>query len=245
MIRIVAFFSLVLFFKNSYSQSQFNIVDTTIMENYEEAVRKLKIVQDSFFFEDSSYVVRKTCIGEWGGSVWFKNKKTGIEYSCYATCPLVINKMDGKYYVTATLAHKMMSSKIIEINDPDSMEVFKMPKPRHKKGKRKFYYIGDSESNSRVGTNFLIDSFGVLTLISFVYENQLFHIVSDYYNTYLCKIENNQFVTLAKIADKRLPIYRSEILKTETGELIVKFNRNGINGFLEIKGNTITIKRYK
>jgi hypothetical protein len=215
------------------------------MENYEEAIRKLNIVQDSFFFEDSSYVVRKTCSGEWGGSVWFKNKITGIEYSCYATCPVVINKIDDKYYVTATLAHLSISSRIIEINAPDSMKVFKMPKPRNKKGKDKFYYVGDNESKSRVGTNFLVDSLGVLTLVSFVYENQLFHIVSDYYNTYLCKIVENQFVTIAKIANERLPIYRSEILKTENGELIVMFNQNDINGYLEIKCNSITIKRYE
>lgn len=61
---------------------------------------------DSVFFQDENYYARRACSGEWGGSIWFKNKRTGIEYSCSATCPVIINKIGEKYIVTNTLAHK-------------------------------------------------------------------------------------------------------------------------------------------
>src|ERR1700722_17794087 len=59
----------------------------------------------SGFFEDENYLVTKTCSGEWGGTIWFKNKKTGITYACSATCPVAVNKINGKYFITNTLAH--------------------------------------------------------------------------------------------------------------------------------------------
>lgn len=61
-----------------------------------------------------------------------KNKRTGIEYSCPATCPVVVSKLNGEYYLTATLAY---ISEIIGIQNPDSMEVFNMLKLRRKKNK--------------------------------------------------------------------------------------------------------------
>ncbi|WP_107040413.1 hypothetical protein [Brumimicrobium mesophilum] len=238
-------FLILILSSSSYSQTKFTIIDTTIVGNYEEAIENLKILNDSIFYEDTLYSVRKTCSGEWGGSIWFKNKRTGIEYSCAATCPVVVNNVNGKYYVTATLAHMVGSSEIIEINDPDSMEIFKMPKPRQKKRKQKIYNVGDNESRSRLGTTLLVDSIGVLTLGSFTHRNQLLHIVSDYDHTYLCKIEESRFITIDTICIGRLPIYRSEINETENNTLVILFNSNDTKGYLEIKNSKIEIIRYK
>ena len=55
----------------------FQIKDTTLSVDYENKIKQFDKDQKEVFFEDSSYIVRRTCMGEWGGSVWFKNKKTG------------------------------------------------------------------------------------------------------------------------------------------------------------------------
>ncbi|MFK7969260.1 MAG: hypothetical protein AB8F95_02785 [Bacteroidia bacterium] len=236
---------ILVFSTSTFSQTQFNIIDTTISGSYKEALKNLNIVKDSVFYEDAEYIVRSTCSGEWGGSVWFKNKETGLVHSCAATCPLVVNKVDGKYIVTATLAHLIGSCRVIEISNPDSMEIFKNPKPRNKRGKRKFFYVGDHESKSQVGTNMLADSFGVLIVASFVHDNQLMHIMSSYDHTYVCKVEANHFVMIDTICEGRLPIKRREILRTEDGAFVIPFDPKETKGFLEIRGSDIFIRRYE
>lgn len=248
MTRIITIISIIILTLNSiktYSQINFNIVDTVLNENYRRTIKNLNLGTNNVFFEDSLYTVKKTCFGEWGGSIWFKNKKSGIEYSCTATCPVVVNKIHNKYYVTASLAHLVGFSEIIEINNPDSMEIFKMPEPRYKKGKLRVYDPGDSESKSNKGTKILVDSVGVITMYSFVYKEQLVHILYDYKRTFLSKIEKNKFVTIDTIYNGRLPMSNSEVYNTENSGLIILFNEEKNKGFLEIKDNKITIKRFK
>lgn len=83
----------------------FNVNEIFVKDSSQYKTERDFIKQDSAFFEDENYLVRKSCSGEWGGTIWFKNKVTGIEYSCEATCPVAVNKVNGKYIVTTTLAH--------------------------------------------------------------------------------------------------------------------------------------------
>lgn len=202
-------------------------------------------IQDSIFFEDDNYLVRKSCSGEWGGTIWFKNKNTSIEYSCEATCPVIVHKVDGKYIVTSTLAHMAGFSKVIEIENPDSMEVFKLPKPRQKKRKRKLYYIGDNESNSKTGTKTLVDSVGVFTIATFPLEGELFHVVTDFQKTFITKIEHNKFVTIDTISNTSIWTYDPEVIRTGNGHYIVFFSNQEAEGYIDIYENKINLIRYK
>lgn len=38
-------------------------------------------------YEDDKYIVRRTCAGEFGGTVWFKNKQTGLEWRLFQKWP--------------------------------------------------------------------------------------------------------------------------------------------------------------
>lgn len=216
------------------------IVDTTIKKKSPKDFSKAY----PSFFEDNDYVVRKTCSGEWGGTVIFKNKKTGIEYSCGSTCPVVVNKAFGKYIVTNTLAHLSGFSEIIEIENPSSMNLFRLSKPRKVRGK-KIHYIGDDESKSVVGARKMVDSIGVLTLASFLYKEELFHVITDFRNTFLAKIHNGKFVTINKISNKSIWTYDPEVIKTIDNRYIVFFENNEVGGYLEILGNEISLIRYK
>jgi hypothetical protein len=231
---------------NTFGQSEnlFEINEVFIKDSSQFKTARDFSKQDSAFFEDENYIVRKTCSGEWGGTIWFKHKITGIEYSCEATCPVIVNKVDGKYIVTSTLAHMIGFSEIIEITNPDSMAVFKFPKPRLKKGKMKLYYVGDDESNSKKGTTQLVDSLGVLTIASFTYDNQLFHVVTDFKKTFITKIEQNKFVTLYTISNSSIWTYNPEVIRTTDGHFIVFFNNEAAKGYLDIDANKITLIRY-
>lgn len=225
---------------NGFGQDTFIIKDVVGLDGLDQSNFK---TNPNNIFEDSLYIVSKTCSGEWGGTIKFKNKKTGIEYSASSTCPIVVNKLNGKYYVTNTLAHLNGFSEILEISNPDLMTVFKLPKPRSKKGKAFVRYVGDDESKSTEGTKQLVDSIGVLTLASFSYNGQLYHIITDFKKTFLTKIENNKFVTIDTISDKSIWTYNPEVFIIGDEHIIVFSKNQEVEGILEINKNQITVRR--
>lgn len=225
---------------NCFGQDGFIIKDIVGQDGFNESDIK---VNPNNIFEDSLYIVSKTCSGEWGGTIKFKNKKTGIEYSAASTCPVVVNELNGKYYVTNTLAHLSGFSQILEISNPDLMTVFKSPKPRSKKGKTIVRYIGDDESKSTIGTKQLVDSIGVLTLASTPYNGQLYHIVTDFKKTFLTQIENNRFVTIDTVSDESLWTYSPEVFVKGDGHMYVVFKNQKTEGVLDIYKNKIIIRR--
>ncbi len=202
------------------------------------------ICQAPIFFEDDQYLGSKTCSGEWGGTIKFKNKKTGIEYACSATCPVVVNKIDGKYIVTNTLAHIRGSSQVLEISNPSLLNVFKLPK-FHKKGNIIYRHVGDEESSSTQGAIQIVDSLGVLTLASFPYEGELYHVITDFHKTFIAKIENHRFVTVDTLSNKSFWTYDPEVIKNEGGHWFVFFTNSEIDGYLDIWNNCITLVQYK
>src|ERR1700743_293202 len=56
-------------------------------------------------YEDDNYIVNSSCSGEFGGSLYFIDKKTNIKYECRCNCAVSLLKNNGKYNVTASLAH--------------------------------------------------------------------------------------------------------------------------------------------
>ena len=192
------------------------------------------------FYEDEVYLVSKTCSGEWGGTVKFKNKMTGIEYASSATCPISVNKISNIYYVTNSLGHLSGSCEVLEIRRPDSMKIFKIPPPRKIKGK-KVFYVGDDESNSTKGTKKLIGNYGMLILGSFLFRGNLFHIVRNDKETYIATIENEKFKSIKFLTNQNTFTYDNEIMKTKDGHLLIPIS----GGYLDIFNNEVTILRHQ
>lgn len=197
-------------------------------------IRKLK--NDIPFFEDDDFIVTKSCSGEWGGSVYFDDKKNKKKYECEATCPVIVNKINRKYLITASLAHLEGSTEVLEINDPTLLLEYNRD---NLKGK-KVIYVGEAESHSTKGTKKLVDSVGVFTTTSFIYENKDYYIVTNFKKTYLCYIKDKVFVPIAKISDKSFWSYQTFNYTNQTSGLISVFTNYDTSGFLWIKGNQIT-----
>ena len=225
--------------------AQFKITDSVAMGSYEDAIRSYDLLKSEVLFQDTSFTVRRTCSGEWGGSIWFKDNISGEEYSCSATCPVVINKLNNKYYVTASLNHLMGSTEVIEIEDPESMEIFIMPEPAVKKGKQKIYYVGDSESKSRVGATVIVDSVGVLTAGSFVHRGELLHVVGTRKGAFLSKVNNGHFQSILTISNDELFFSPSATFRTKDSVLIMPFTHNKQRGFVLVEGEEIRINRFE
>jgi hypothetical protein len=187
-------------------------------------------------FEDKRYQVTGSCSGEWGGTVYFTDKSNFNTYECEATCPLVVNKIETSYYVTSSLAHVSGLTKIIKIEDPAKMMLHDDGNPSEsKKGD-----INEFESRSKQGTTVLIDTGRVLTISSFVYKNNLYHLVTDYQQTYLCRIVHKRFVVMDTFSEKGIWSYEPRSWISE-GHLIVRFQSDEADGFLDQYENSIKV----
>lgn len=224
---------------------QFEITETFSKLNFNEVKEDILQQKDSLFYEDEDYSVRSSCSGEWGGSIWFTNKKTGIEYASFATCPVVVNKLGSKYIVTTTLAHLGSFLQVFEIQDPELMGVFELPELIDVKGDTIPIYPGDHESHSFEGSVVLADGRGILILSSFPYQNELYHITTDYENTYVSVIENGQFVSVDTVSNMSISAYGPEVIITDDGHYITLFDNEEMKGYIDIKDNKIELKLFE
>ncbi|MBC9909929.1 hypothetical protein [Chitinophaga varians] len=222
------------------STKLFEIIQTNVPDTSRQKSTKDFSGKTRYFFEDEDYVVNKTCSGEWGGTVYFRNRKTGMTYVCEATCPVIIHKLNGKYLVSCTLKHLSGSSSVIQIDHPDSLQVYTRPV----KGKRGLISVRDAESASRKGCITLLEAGRIIILVSFPYKGRLYHITTDDAHTYVSKIEDGRFVHLDVVSDKSLSTFDGGVITTKDDHYIVFFHENIRKGYLDISGNRIEVNTY-
>lgn len=201
-----------------------------------------KTLKPNPFFEDDKFTVSSCCAGEWGGAVYFTNKKSNRVYSCPATCATIINKIGEIYFLTNTLEHISGSTKILKIEDPTKLyELTADSLKNHCNWWTKFvtwedYFAGMKKFE--IGTQKIFDTIGVLTLTSFVFNNNLYHINSDRNKTFISKIQGDSLLILDSIFNKRLWSYAPE----KYGKMqLSSFYNQEISGFLTINGDRISI----
>lgn len=183
-------------------------------------------VNNNFLFEDTLYIITKECYGEFGGTIIFENKITKKKYATSSVCAVIVNKFNDKYYVTSSLNHIEGSTEIIEIEDPSKLD----------------YY--DSSNNfeySDKGKRVLLDTSGIVILVSFFYKDEFYHILNDYNKVYLSKMSNDKVEIIDTIIDKKIYSNNEEIYRTKDNHLIVFLP--GINeyGYIEIYENKIDV----
>ena len=147
---------------------------------------KLTRTRELKFYQDELYDIYATCNGEWGGTIYFENKKTKESYEASSTCPTVINKIDNDYYVTNYMGHMMGFASVLKIADPTKLEKSVLDFNKHE---------GSRYNN---GVEVLLDTMDFYIQTSFVADNQLFHLYSDDNGTYVGKIENKKMTPIYK-----------------------------------------------
>ena len=231
LIILTTFYAAICF---GQTDTVFDIKETFVKNIFSRKTANSFTKQNKYFFEDENYICFKSCHGEFGGTIIFKNKKSGIEFICDATCPVIVNKFKGNYIVTTTLRHMSGYSEIFEIENPDSLKQFQdnnIPKTYRPK------------TNS--GKKILLHASGVLTLASFVFKDQLYHIITDYEKTFVAKIENGNFVNVEFISNINIRTKDTEVILTNDNHIIVFFNNKVAKGYIDIFQNKINLTRYR
>ncbi|WBV51632.1 hypothetical protein [Chryseobacterium gambrini] len=223
--------------------SVFEVKINYVSKNIIDELKHLKEEDTNFsglLYKDEKYEVWKSCSGEWGGTVYFKNLQNEIVHYAVATCPVSVNKINGKYYVSNSLAHMRGFSKILEIADPEKMETTKKIPVYHPDIITREY-----ESESTLGTKKILDSTRVLIISSFVYNKKLYSIISgiDGKKTTISELKNNRFETVSELPEK---IFYSEpiIVKKADNHLKLYF-QHPQKGILEIRDNKIQLTYYE
>lgn len=232
----------ILYFKGKYTPDYYLKNKLFYLNEKFGWIKLSKNKIENAFYEDDKYLVTACCNGEFGGSIKFTDKKNLKMYSCPATCATNINKIDNIYYVTNSLIHGYGSTEVLKIKDP--IKLYNLTNDTLNKycswwwvlHKKKEYNL----TKYYQGVVKLIDTTEVITLSTFMNNNKLFFINSDRQNTYLCKLENNKFITVKRILNKSLQSY-NPINTNNDGKQIHNFEDNEKSGFIVIEKNNISI----
>jgi len=183
-------------------------------------------------YEDEQFNVYSTCRGEWGGTVFFQDKKTNQLYEGSSTCPIVVNKIGKEYYVTNYMGHMMGFASVNKIADPRKLE------KSNWNFKRRF------GSEKMKGIEKVLDTMDFYIPTSFVVKDKLVHIYSDKKGTYIANIENEQMKPIYTFDFKFYPQFNQQL---ENGKQVLTFEvaESGKDGILLIDGNQLTFKFLK
>ncbi len=191
-------------------------------------------------FQDEKYEVWNSCSGEWGGTIYFKNKNNGEIRYAQSTCAVSVNKIGDKYYISNVSTHLYERSSILEIINPEKMELtLKLP-PFHPEIITREY-----ETQSNLGIKTIADSTGVSILTSFVYKDNLYSIIKNYKNDLITisKVENNKFKTIQTLDGLILNDSPHIVKESENHQKL--YFQHPKSGILDVKDNKIKFTFYK
>lgn len=161
------------------------------------------------FYNDSTYYVHACSAGEWGGSVFFWNKKTNKTYSYPATGVQQVLKFKGNYIVSSFLAHMGGISDYLSVNDPTKLYELKNEKQKSFCN----WWAVDSMKNLKLfdtitppGVKYYRDNFTSRTLTVFPYNDTLYSIYSTDSATILAKHINFKLITVDTLLKRRISL---------------------------------------
>ena len=193
-------------------------------------------------YEDNEFLVRSCCRGEFGGAIFFKEKKTDRTFSCEATCLNSIQKFNGAYFIASSLG----SSKIFKIDDPRKLYEIKDTAQLEDCG---WYlnYSNDGKGSYKKGYNkgydVLLDTFDIHFLGGFNFENHLYYIYSDVKKTYVGYLKNKKLVALETIINKFT--YYPGVRDLKNNPNIFPIRSQEFKGLLVLHGKNLKVVEFK
>lgn len=180
-------------------------------------------------YEDEQFNVYATCRGEWGGTVFFQDKKTNELFEGSSTCPIVVNKIGSEYFVTNYMGHMIGFASVNKISDPRKLE------------KSQWDFKQRFGSENQKGIEKVLDTMGFYIPTSFVAKSKLVHIYNDDDGTYIAEIENGKMKPIYTFDFKFYPQFNQQL---ENGKQVLTFEvaESEKDGVLLIDGNKLNFK---
>jgi hypothetical protein len=206
---------------------------------------KKSIYPGDLIFQDNEYYISSTCSGEWGGTIYFTNKKTGKAYESICTCAVNVIKVPKYYNVTASLAHMSGFATIFNVRNPTKLKVYRAPKTPLGSKSAKFVAIGSNESNSWTGVEKLADTIGATCAGSFKYKNALLYLVEhesfrEPPSIWIDSIHNRKLVKLYNLTHFGI-LGTDDDCYSYNGVTITAFDNKQFSGFIYIADNKLEL----
>lgn len=169
----------------------------------------------SYLYEDSSYYVYGCCAGEFGGSVFFLNKKTNRTYSYFATCVTQVLKFKNQFVVCNNLAHRSGSMSFLFVPDPTKLYELTDEKL---KNHCNWYVEVDSlknywERSPIGGVNFYHGAYSTRSLVSFIVKDSLYSFISNDSSTFIAVHKGDTTFERHRILKKPIRFHQTQIIK--------------------------------
>lgn len=208
---------------------------TNIVDNPNDSIAKRYIdIRNAPFlkdlgvlkYEDDNYKVYCGCVGEFGGAVYFEDKKSGNIHSTESTCPIMIDCRDGVYYITSTLAHLSGFTSLKSIDNPQTL-------------------------TDSTGFRTLLDSGGNIANVFFPVGNDNYLVYSSYGHTLLGKVENQKLTVLDTLLPFPIWNYDQDFNVIKNGIYVSMINHrinyttdplvDGVTGKIYVKEDTLVV----
>mgnify|MGYP006166508225 CR=1 FL=1 len=141
-------------------------------------------------YEDESFVVFKDDFGEWGGTLYFFEKKTGIIYYTLSFGAKNVYKANNKFYVTERINE---GNKITEIENPRNLSVanrnkmFQKVKLKFKDGNENIGAYGYLDNSKITKEYSFFDSLNLIS--SFCLNEKRYFLVNVYGLTFVAELK--------------------------------------------------------
>lgn len=206
---------------------------------WSKAKFKLPLTKQPKLFEDDEFVVFNDCHGEWGGTIYFFDKKTKKIYYTESTCANTVIKDKGNYLVLAHLGHMLGSSELKSIPDPRMLTQAKENEINKTKNGAALGYMDKTEAYTKI-----FDFSSCLIFSTFLYNDRQIFIVNYFQRTFLAEIINNEIQIIHPFFNDGL--YMDSPVTSTYGDYILINNYD--NGYkfgneisvILIKGNELT-----
>ena len=217
-----------------FALSRFNIYYLTKKRAWEflsQIQRKI-----NYLYEDERFSVISTCSGEWGGSLYFTDKKTKQKYECQCTCAVNVQKENNTYLIAASLSHLSGFANIFKIADPLKLKKYDR---RNLKGK-KVIYVGENESKSTQGTEQLVDSFGTTIAATINYNGKNYYLINKYKHVSIDTVGNKKLNPVEDLTTMDIYAYNSSEIRNSYEHQIATFANSKKTGFIDINKNKLS-----
>ena len=160
------------------------------------------------YYSDSTYYVYACSAGEWGGSVFFWDRKKGKTYSYPATGVQQVLKFKDSYIVSSYLAHLSGLSDYLSIKDPTKLYELNDEK---QKTFCNWYMQVDSIKDTKLfdtmtppGVKYYADNFTTRTITTFPYQDTLYSIYCTDSATILAKHVNFKLIQVDTLLKREI-----------------------------------------
>jgi hypothetical protein len=224
--------------------------------NLEAVKMKRKgVIYGEIFFEDSSYRVYGCCVGEFGGSIFFLDKKTNRTYSYFATCPRQVLRFGNEYVVCNNLAHLGDHMSFLFIKDPRTLyEITDEKLKNHCNWYMTIDSLQDYWLKSKVGDVRVYDSYDAMSLVTFPYKDSLYSVLAEPKATVLAVHRSDTTITVDTLLNRRIAFHEMQVIEagekkiclyalTEGSPFAAYQTRGNYTGLIVVKGNRVDFLR--